>query len=110
MQILHLDTFSTVDHPSPVVQAGKTQKNMAPAVQLLQAGIYRRETRAAQVHISSLEAKQLEEDIQALRQLLDVWNQGTHPACNDWDYAMTAIVVRKALVVYEHHAWMTAIY
>ena len=49
MRILHLDTFSTVDHPSPVVQAGKTQKIMAPAVQLLQAGICRRETRAAQV-------------------------------------------------------------
>lgn len=40
--ILHLDTFSTVDHPSPVVQAGKAQKIMAPAVQLLQAGICHR--------------------------------------------------------------------
>lgn len=49
MRILHLDTFSTVDHPSPVVQAGKTQKIMAPAVQLIQAGICHRETRAAQV-------------------------------------------------------------
>lgn len=49
MRILHLDTFSTVDHPSPVVRAGKTQRIVAPAIQLLQAGICRRETRAAQV-------------------------------------------------------------
>ena len=108
MQILHLDTFSTVDHPSSVVEAGKTQKNMAPAVQLLQAKICRRETRAAQVQIPSLEAKELEEDIPALKQLLDVWSQGTDTACSDWDYAITSIVTRKALVVNKYHAWMTA--
>ena len=106
MRILHLDTFSTVDHPSPVIQAGKTQKIMAPAVQLLQAGICRRETRAAQMYfaLGSKGARR------GYPKMLDVWSQGTDPACKDWDYAMTSIVASKALVVNKYHAWTTAIY
>ena len=101
-----------MNHPSPVVQAGKTQAIKSTALALLQAGITRREIRAAQTQgsSSSLEAQELEEDIEARKQLLDAWNQGADPACNDWNFAMTSIVARKALVMDEHQAWMTAKY
>ena len=112
MRILHLETISTMNHPSPVVQAGKTHAIKSTALVLLQAGITRRETRAAQTQSSSssLEAQELKEDIKARKQLLDAWNQGTDPACNDWNFVMTSIVARKALVIDERQAWMTAKY
>ena len=110
MRILHLETISTMNHPSPVVQAGKTQLIMSTAVQLLQAGISRRGTVAAQSQTSSSEGHELEEDIAARKQLLDAWKQGTDPACNDWNFAMTSIVARKALLISKHQAWMTAKY
>lgn len=110
MRIFHLETMSTMDHPSPVVQAGKTQLIMATAVQLLQAGISRRGTVAAQSQSSSSKGDELKEDIEARKQLLDAWKQGTDPACSDWNFAMTSIVARKALVMSNHQAWMTSKY
>ena len=92
-----------MDHPSPVIQGGKTQLIKLTAVQLLQAGISRRGVRASG-------AQELEEDVEARQRLLEAWNQGTDPACSDWNFAMTSIVARKALVVSEHQAWMTAKY
>lgn len=103
MRILHLETISTMNHPSPVVQGGKTQLIRLTALQLLQAGISRRGVRASEAH-------ELEEDVEARQRLLDAWNQGIDPACNDWNFAMTSIVARKALVLSKHQAWMTAKY
>ena len=101
-----------MNHPSPVVQAGKTHGIKSTALALLQAGITRREIRAAQTQgsNSSLEAQELKEDIEARKQLLDAWKQGADPACNEWNFTMTSIVARKALIIDEHQAWMTAKY
>lgn len=104
MRILHLETISTMNHPSSVVQAGKTHAIKSTALALLQAGITRREIRAAQSQSSSssLEAQELKEDIEARKKLLDAWNQGTDPACSDWNFVMTSIVARKTLFMNEH--------
>ena len=112
MRILHLETISTMNHPSPVVQAGKTHVIKSTALALLQAGISRKEIRAAQTQSPSpsLEAQKLTEDVEARKILLDAWNQGTDPACSDWNFAMTSIVARKTLFMNEHQAWMTAKY
>ena len=110
MRVFHLDTISTMNHPSPVVQAGKTRAILSTAVQLLLAGISRRETRAAQPDISISEARELNEDVEARKQLLDAWNQGEDPACSDWNFATTSIVARKTLVIDEDQEWMTAKY
>ena len=112
MRILHLETISTMNHPSPVVQAGKTHAIKSTALALLQAGISRKDFRAAQTQSPSpsLEAQELTEDVEARKRLLDAWNQGTDPACSDWNFAMTSIVARKTLVMDERQAWMTAKY
>ncbi len=108
MRILHLDTFSTMNHPSPMIQAGKKQGIKTTAVELLQAGISRRANKAAEAQASSAEAKKYRDDVEAMNQLLEAWNQERDPACNEWNFAMTSIVARKALVINEHLAWMVA--
>lgn len=108
MRILHLDTISTMNHPSPVVQAGKKQAIKATAVELLQAGITRRTRSASQVQ--EVEPQKLNEDVEVMTRLLDAWNQGEDPACNEWNFAMTSMVARKALVIDKHQAWMLAKY
>ena len=110
LRILHLDTFSTMDHPSPIVQAGKKQGIKTTAIQLLQAGMSRRGALASRTGISAAEAHDLKEDVKILKDLLEAWNNGTDPACNDWNFAMTSIVARKAFIINEQEAWMTAKY
>ena len=96
-----------MNHPSPVVQAGKTHAIKLTAFMLFQAGITRKEIRTAQTYSSSpsLEAQELAEDVEARKGFLD---RGTDTACNDWNFAMTFIVARKPLVMNEHLVWMTA--
>ena len=80
-----------MNHPSPVVQAGKTHAIKSSALALLQAGISRKEIRAAQTQSSSssLKARELTEEVEARKRLLDARKQGTDPACSDWNFAMT---------------------
>ena len=107
---MHLETISTLNHPSRAVEAGKKQEIMGAAVQLLQAGMSRRQSLAAQVQVSGLEAKKLGEEVEEMIGLIEAWRQGGDPACNDWDCAMTSITARKALMINPHEAWMTAKY
>ncbi|KAK3167845.1 hypothetical protein OEA41_004291 [Lepraria neglecta] len=110
VRIMHLETISTLNHPSRAVEAGKKQEIMGAAVQLLQAGMSRRQSLAAQVQVSGLEAKKLREEVEEMIGLIEAWRQGGDPACNDWDCTMTSIIARKALMIDAHEAWMTAKY
>lgn len=110
VRIMHLETISTMNHPSQAVEAGKKQGIMGAAMVLLQAGISRRETLVAQAGVQDVEAQKLEREVEEMKQLLDAWSQGADPACNDWNCAMTSIIARKALLIDEHEAWMTAKY
>jgi len=108
MRILHLDTISTMNHPFPAVHAGKKQAVKTTAAELLKPGRSCRTARASQTQISSVEAQDLREDVEAMEGFLDGWNQDRDPSCNEWDFAMTSIVARKALVIEEHQEWMVA--
>ena len=99
-----------MNHPSRAAKAGKKQEIMGAAVALLQAGVYRREALVAQAQTSGLEAQKLGEEVEEMKRLVEAWKQGGDPACNDWGCAMTSITARKALVINEHEAWMTAKY
>lgn len=110
VRIIHLKTISTKNHPSRAVEAGKKQEIMGAALQLLQAGVSRRQKLVAEAQGSGSQALELEEEIEEMKQLVKVWKQGEDPACNRWDFTMTSIIARKALLINEDEAWMTAKY
>ena len=110
VRVLHVDTFSTLNHPSPVVEAGKRQGIKLTAIQLLQAALMRRLDLTAQSDPLAKEAETVTREIEDLRHLLRAWNDGTDPACNDWNFVMTSIVARKALIMHQRDAWMIAKY
>ena len=110
VRVIHLETISTMDHPSRAVEAGKKQGIMGVAVALLQAGVSRRQMLVAEAQCSISQAQKLEEEIEGMKRLVEAWKQGGDPACNRWDFTMTSIIARKALLINEHEAWMTAKY
>lgn len=110
VRIMHLETISTMGHPSQVVEAGKKQEIMGAAVQLLQAGVSRRQTLVAEARCSSSQAQKLKDEAEEMKRLIEAWKQGGDPACNRWEYTMTSIVARKALLIKEHETWMTPKY
>ena len=110
VRIIHLETISTMDHPSRAVEAGKKQEIMGAAVVLLRAGVSRRQMLLAEAQCSVSQAQKLEEEIEEMKRLVEAWKQGGDPACNRWDFTMTSIIARKALLINEHEAWMTAKY
>ena len=99
-----------MNHPSPAVEAGKKQEIMGAALVLLQAGVSRRHMLVAEGKCSVSQAQKLEEEIEEIKRLIEAWKQGGDPACNRWDFTMTSIIARKALLINEHEAWMTAKY
>ena len=109
VRIMHLETISTLNHPSKSVQAGKNQIVLSVAVQLLKAALSRRQTLLL-ANESDADAQRLEKEVGDIERLLEAWRQGGDPAGSSWDCAMTSIVARKALLVDERGAWMTAKY
>ena len=110
MRVLHLDTFSTMDHASPIVQAGKKLGIRTAAVQLLQAGLSRNDAPTSQTKASTSVSADMPEYVQTRRDLIDAWNSGADPACNERNFVMTSIVVRKLFTTSEQSPWMTAKY
>ena len=93
-------------HPSVTVEAGKKQVIMGAAVQLLEAGVSRRQDILVKAQGNTPEAQNLENEVGELKRLVEAWKQGEDPACNDWECAMTSIIARKAIIISEHEAWM----
>ena len=113
VRIMHLETISTMNHPSRAVQAGKNQIILGVAVQLLEAALSRRHTlllAKGQLSSSDAEAQRLEKEVGEIERLVEVWQKGGDHVGSSWDCAMTSIVARKALLVDERGEWMTARY
>lgn len=105
---MNLETNTTLNHPSSLIQAAKYHAVKSVAILLLQAGILRRRTLAAHPEISNEEAQELEQDVEQLEKLLTAWNHGDNPTSDDWNFATTSIIARKALLVSENQPWMMA--
>ncbi len=107
VRLIHLETISTMNHPSRAVEVGKKQEIMGAALQLLHAEISRRHTLVTEAQYSGSQAEKLEEEIEDMKRLVEAWKEGGDPACNRWDCTMTSVIARKALLINEHEGWMT---
>ena len=99
-----------MNHPSALVEAGKKQVIMGAAVQLLEAGVFRRQEILGKAQGNTAESQKLKKEVGEMKWLIEAWKQGEDPACSSWECAMTSIIARKAMIISEHEAWMIAKY
>lgn len=110
MRIIHLETKSSQDHPSPAVAAMKKPGILSVAVLMLEARAARIKALVVDPVTSSLQAEKLEKDMESITQLVEAVKRGEDEACNNWDMEMTWIVARKAATVGENDSWMAIKY
>ena len=108
MRIMHLETVSTDDHASPIVETGRNAFILPAAVQFLRLGASRRRALSENPQTLALEAAQLIKDAEVMEQLAEAIKQGKGPGCSNWNTEMTWIVARKALFIGQNEAWMAA--
>ena len=108
MRVSQLETLSTVAHTSPIVQSEKEKVIKAGALQLLQAGISRRQDKAADPLTTEIEAQRLVYESEEMKNLADGIKAGREYARSAWDMAMTWIVAKKAIVFDDKEQWMSA--
>ena len=110
MRIIHLETNSSQDHPSPAVTAMKKPGILSVAVLMLETRAARIKAMIADPATLSLQAEKLEKDIESITRLVEAIKRGEDDACNNWDMEMTWIVARKAAMVKENGSWMSIKY
>ena len=108
MRVVHLETLSTVAHRSPIVQSEKGKVIKAAALQLLQAGVSRRQDKAADPLTTEVEAQRLVYESEEMKNLAEGIKAGGEYARSAWDMAMTWIVAKKAIVFDDTEPWMFA--
>ncbi|MCJ1312095.1 hypothetical protein MMC25_005769 [Agyrium rufum] len=110
MRIQHLQTVSTAQHPDPLVAYAKKFAVISAASVLLEASIGRKQAELANGSTLASSKTQLEQDVQQMSGLLDAIKRGEGDAINGWDFEMTWIVARKAMVLDQNTPWMAAKY
>ncbi|KAI9694168.1 MAG: hypothetical protein M1822_003439 [Bathelium mastoideum] len=108
MRIRYLETVSTADHADPQIAVGKKFAVISAATVLLESSINR--NKKAAENMTGAEKEKLEKDVQAMTGLMEAIKQGEGDAINNWDFEMTWIVARKAIVLDEGEPWMTRKY
>lgn len=107
MRVTHLETVSTTGHSSTTVLNEKSTIVISAALQLIHAGISRRQAKAADPQTSASEMEQLTKDVGAMMKLTEAITKGEVEAQSNWDLAMTWIVARKAVYMGQQDAWMS---
>ncbi|KAL8837307.1 MAG: hypothetical protein Q9170_002564 [Blastenia crenularia] len=107
MRLVHLETVSTLNHPSPAVEAGKKAAVMSAATALLKARIFRKENASASLPSESTETVALTEELRLMKKTLESIEQG-EDTNGSWDFDVTWIVARKAIILDDiNKGWMT---
>ena len=110
MRIMHLETLSTLGHPSTTIQDRKTNTVSSGALQMIQAGASRRKVKAAEPQTSASEAKDLAKDAEDMTKLVESMKQGDVFKQSSQHLAMTWIVAREAIIAVKDEAWMSTRY
>ncbi|KAI9667985.1 MAG: hypothetical protein M1821_000805 [Bathelium mastoideum] len=108
MRIKQLVTVSTAGHADPQIAVGKKFAVISTASVLLDSSINR--NKAAAENMAGAEKEKLEKDVLAMTGFMKAIKKGESDAINNWDFEMTWIVARKALVLKEGEMWMTKKY
>ncbi|KAL8682521.1 MAG: hypothetical protein Q9186_001468 [Xanthomendoza sp. 1 TL-2023] len=106
MRLIHLETVSTLNHPSPVVEAGKKAAVMSAATALLMARISRKSTELEILAETGNEEDGLRQEIESMNEILEAVrsHENTH---SSWDFDLTWIVARKAIGTNVTEGWMS---
>lgn len=106
MRLQHLETVSTLNHPSPAVEAGKRTQVITAATALLKARLVRKTAELNSSSKPSPEAEEVGEEIQTMRSVLAAIQTGPESG-GSWDYDVTWIVARKAILLDSIEGWMS---
>ncbi|KAI4262734.1 MAG: hypothetical protein L6R42_002093 [Xanthoria sp. 1 TBL-2021] len=105
MRLIHLETVSTFNHPSPAVEMGKKAATMSVATALLKARLHRKSTEAQDSLEPDPRVGKLKEEVEAMKATLEIIQRGEEHST--WDFDITWIVARKAIVQDTSKGWMT---
>ncbi|KAL9582653.1 MAG: hypothetical protein Q9212_003175 [Teloschistes hypoglaucus] len=106
MRLIHLETISTLHHPSPAVEAGKKMAVKSSAIALLTARISRKSGELERESTGSGRVEKLREEIKSMNETLEAIKRGDDKD-NNWDFDVTWIIARKAIPVDVTQGWMT---
>ncbi|KAL8776839.1 MAG: hypothetical protein Q9194_002904 [Teloschistes cf. exilis] len=106
MRLIHLETVSTLDHPSPAVEADKKMVVMTVAIFLLTSRINRKSGELDRESSTSGKGEKLKEEIQSMNETLEAIQRGGDMN-SSWNFDVTWIVARKAIPVDINKGWMT---
>ncbi|KAL8727029.1 MAG: hypothetical protein Q9166_006327 [cf. Caloplaca sp. 2 TL-2023] len=106
MRLIHLQTVSTLDHPSSAVEEGKKAAVMSAATALLMARISRKTTELESADVEGREAERLREEVESMNKTLKAIQSGDDTN-SSWDFDVTWIVARKAIAIDITKGWMS---
>lgn len=109
MRLIHMETVSTLNHPSPAVEAGKKAAVMSAATALLKARIFRKHVEVNSLFDSETKEKDaLKDELSAMNKTLEAIERGDDTQNSSWDFDVTWIVARKAIILDDAtQGWMT---
>jgi len=109
MRLTHLEMISTLNHPSPIVQAGKKAGVISAATVLLESSISRKKAATLSFSASTVDAQMLCKEIKSMEELLEAVKSG-EAVSKDWNLELMWLVARKAIVLKNDEAWMSIKY
>jgi len=109
MRLTHLEMVPTLNHPSPMVQAGKKAGMISAATVLLKSSISHKRAAALSFSASTVDAQMLCKEIKSMEELLDAIKSG-EAVSKDWNLELMWLVARKAIVLKNDEAWMSIKY
>ncbi|MCJ1263855.1 hypothetical protein MMC22_003725 [Lobaria immixta] len=107
IRITQLETVSTYNHNSPLVAAGKKPLILSVVAELLGAGLVRRKAAIGDSSTPTGEGETLLQESREIEELIEALKHGGHQIRENWEFEMTWIVARKAILVNKSDAWMS---
>ncbi|KAL8989848.1 MAG: hypothetical protein Q9169_008266, partial [Polycauliona sp. 2 TL-2023] len=104
MRLQHFETPATLNHPSPIVLAGKQNAAKSIVILSLQATMIGKSTKLETSRGTDLETEGLKEDLEDMKSTLRTI---VNDEAGRWNFDLTWIVARKAIVQDTSMDWMT---
>lgn len=96
----------TLNHQGKIVSTKTKDIIMTAAVQMLQAGVLRRQNLIAQGSLSEAELELLRHEADKMMQIVKACNARLDPFTCEWNLTLTSMVGQKAFWLAESSTWM----